>query len=73
MVKDMADGSKAIGLCNHGESEAAMAADWKQLGLSGPQHVRDLWREKELGVFENQFQATVPRHGVVLVRLWPAK
>jgi alpha-galactosidase len=31
--------------------------------------VRDLWRQKDLGKFEGEFKASVPRHGVVLVRL----
>ena len=33
------------------------------------QHVRDLWRQKDLGHFKDQFQTSVPRHGVVLVRV----
>ncbi len=37
------------------------------------QLVRDLWRQKELGYFKNQFQTPVPRHGVVLVRVSPGK
>jgi len=73
MVKNMEDGSKAIGLCNRGETSITVTADWKQLGLAGSQRVRDLWREKDLGVFENHFESSVPRRGVVLVRVWPAK
>ena len=37
------------------------------------QIVRDLWRQKDLGAFEGQFEASVPRHGVVLVRLRPLR
>jgi hypothetical protein len=33
--------------------------------------VRDLWRQKDLGVFGESFSAEVPRHGVPLVRLFP--
>lgn len=72
MVKDLEDGSKAVGLFNRGEMEAAVATRWADLGLSGSQTVRDLWRQKDLGAFDGQFQASVPRHGVVLVRLTPA-
>jgi alpha-galactosidase len=35
--------------------------------------VRDLWRQKDLGYFKDQFQAPVPRHGIVLVKVWPGK
>jgi alpha-galactosidase len=69
MVKALADGSKAVGLCNRGEVSARVTAKWSDLGLSGKQVVRDLWRQKDLGVFEDQWSADVPRHGVVLVRL----
>jgi len=31
--------------------------------------VRDLWRQKDLGKFDGSFQATVHRHGVVLVKI----
>jgi alpha-galactosidase len=37
------------------------------------QLVRDLWRQKDLGQFNDQFQTPVPRHGVVLVRVSPGK
>ena len=72
-VKPMADGSKTIGLFNRSDSETQMTAKWADLGLKGNQKVRDLWRQKDLGKFKDKFEATVPRHGVVLVRIWPAK
>ena len=51
-----------------------MSVNWSELGVSGKQRVRDLWRQKELGEFSEKFTAAkVPRHGVVLVRLWPVK
>jgi alpha-galactosidase len=37
------------------------------------QLVRDLWRQKDLGYFKDQFQTPVPRHGVVLVSVSPGK
>ena len=68
-AKDMKDGSRAVGLFNRGESAATVTARWADLELSGPQVVRDLWRQKDLGQFDGRFEATVPRHGVVLVRI----
>jgi hypothetical protein len=35
--------------------------------------VRDLWRQKDLGVEPEQFAATVAPHGVVLVKVSDAK
>jgi alpha-galactosidase len=68
-AKSMEDGSKAVGLFNRSEFPAAVRAAWPTLGLAGRQKVRDLWRQKDLGVFADQFEAQVPRHGVVLVRV----
>jgi alpha-galactosidase len=72
-AKDMEDGSKAVGLFNRGYNETSVTANWSDLGLAGKQKVRDLWRQKDLGEFTGSFTASVPRHGVVLVRVWPAK
>jgi alpha-galactosidase len=45
---------------------------WADLKLSVKQTVRDLWRQKELGVFEDTFSSPVGRHGVVLIKVRPA-
>jgi alpha-galactosidase len=71
-MKELDDGSLAVGLFNHGEIENKVAANWADLGITGKQIVRDLWRQKDLGEFENQFAPTVGRHGVVLIRLRPS-
>jgi alpha-galactosidase len=71
-AKDMEDGSKAVGLFNRGKDKAEVKVRWSDLGLTGKQKVRDLWRQKDLGKFNDEFAATVPKHGVVLVRIWPA-
>jgi alpha-galactosidase len=70
-VRELEDGSKAVGLFNRGAGLAEVTAKWPDLGLSGPQKVRDLWRQKDLGVSDGSFTAYVARHGVVMIRLWP--
>jgi alpha-galactosidase len=72
-AKDMEDGSKAVGLFNRGEEERKITVKWSDLGVSGAQSVRDLWRQRDLGKFTAQFESAVPRHGVALVRVVPAK
>ncbi|MGA2053437.1 MAG: putative Ig domain-containing protein [Opitutales bacterium] len=69
-AKSLADGSLAVGLFNRGPEAYTLTVKWTDLGLTGPQHVRDLWRQQDLGVFTGQFSAPVPSHGVVLVRLF---
>ena len=72
-AKQMEDGSTAVGLFNRDETPETVTAKWSDLGLSGTRRVRDLWRQKDLGTFEGQFEAEVPRHGVVMVRLFAPK
>jgi alpha-galactosidase len=72
-AKAMEDGSKVVGLFNRGEDEIPVTAKWADLGLKGKQTVRDLWRQQDLGTRVGQFQAPVPRHGVVLIKLSAAK
>lgn len=70
MVKDMENGSKAVGLCNKASQATTVTVTWQEAGMNGVSRtVRDIWREKDLGVFRNSFTATVPALGVVLVNL----
>lgn len=68
-AKDMEDGSKAVALFNTGEWEMPLRVSWKQLNIKGRQIVRDLWRQKDIGVFEHNFKCNVGRHGVMMVSL----
>jgi alpha-galactosidase len=70
-ARDLEGGAKAVGLFNRQEMPATVVAKWSDLGLTGTKAVRDLWRQKDLGRFIDEFKATVPRHGVVLVRASP--
>jgi alpha-galactosidase len=72
-AKQLDDGSLAVGLVNRGADTARVTARWADLKITGKQTVRDLWRQKDLGAFENQFEAGVASHGTVLVRVFPAK
>ena len=69
MVKDLADGTKAVGLCNMGETPVAITAKWSDVGVSGRQPVRDVWRHQGLGAFSVEFKSEVRRRGVVLVKV----
>ncbi len=71
-AKPMEDGSIAIGLFNrYAWGNKKVTLYWKDLAINGKCRVRDLWRQKDLGVFEKSFVADVPAHGVVLVRVIP--
>ncbi len=72
-AKEMEDGSKVVGLFNRGDQETPMTVQWSEVGVRGKQAVRDLWRQKDLGPFEDLFSAPVGRHGVALIRLRAAE
>lgn len=72
-AKDMEDGSKAVGLFNRGEMPMQVTAKWSDLGITGEQRVRDLWRQRDIGLFPGSFGAKIPRHGAVMLRLWDSK
>jgi alpha-galactosidase len=69
LMKDLEDGSKAVGLFNLDPQPAELSVSWPELGVSGAPTLRDLWRQKDMGIFTDRFDAQVPGHGVVLVRL----
>ncbi len=70
-MKPLEDGSIAVGLFNRGENESKVTAFWNNLHISGKQRVRDLWRQKDVGKFNDKYSAKVKRHGVVMIRIWP--
>ena len=67
--KHLADGSDAVGLFNLGSTEQQCQIKWSDLKLTGAQTVRDLWRQQDLGTFNKDFHATVPSHGVLLIKV----
>jgi alpha-galactosidase len=82
-VKDLEDGSKAVGLFFTGNERknpvdyfqwdgaksTKITLQGKDIGMNGSFTIRDVWRQKELGVFSSQFGAEVPYHGVVLIKI----
>jgi alpha-galactosidase len=71
--KQLADGDRAVVLFNRGAAEAKVTAQWTDLGYPAEvsANVRDLWAKKDLGKMTGSFTASVPSHGVVMVRLQP--
>jgi alpha-galactosidase len=71
--KEMADGSHAVGLFNLNDKPAHVSATFAELGVSGKQVVRDVWRQKDLQTETEKVEADVNPHGVVLLRLRAAE
>jgi alpha-galactosidase len=68
-AKNLADGSKVVGLFNLGTNgTATLTVHWSDVELSGTIHaVRDLWRQKDLGKFKAEFRMPVAAHGAELI------
>lgn len=69
-VKELSDGNHAIGIFNLSDNKKEISINWNDLGLSKTQHVRDLWRQKDLGKFKNKFDVNVAPHGVSLIKVF---
>lgn len=70
-VKQLKDGSKAIGLFNRSATAAPVVLNWTDAGLTGKQSLRDVWQQKDLGTFSDQFSSPVPSHGSILLYVTP--
>ena len=72
-AKQLADGGRAVALLNRTAAEANITVSWTALGYPDhvPAKVRDLWAKKDLGEKTGSFSASVPSHGVVMVRIEP--
>ncbi len=71
--REMADGSRIIGLFNRGDFDDVVEITASDLGLTGRYTIRDLWQGKDLGNFTGQLTTKIPPHGVALFRLQPAR
>jgi hypothetical protein len=67
--KKLADGNYAIGIFNLGKESGSFTLNFSDAGLKGSVKLRDLWRQKELGAFNDKYEAKVPSHGVVLIKV----
>lgn len=67
-VKDLEDGGKAVVFANFGREKAKLPyRDFKKLGISGKQTVRDIWRQKDISTINTSAQSLpldIPAHGV---------
>jgi alpha-galactosidase len=71
-VKELEDGSRAVGFCNFGLEPVKLSyKDFAKLGIRGKQSVRDCWRQKDIATIDTgsgSLPLAVPPHGVCLYR-----
>ncbi len=67
-VKPLWNGDRAIGIFNLSGKTRQYRLPLRKSVASDSVRLRDVWRQKELGVFAETFSTTIPPHGVVLLR-----
>jgi len=76
-AKELADGGRALGFFNLASAPTNLQFNQlAQLGFTGKQHVRDLWRQSDLPDVDAAAGAlplTIPGHGVLLYKLTAVK
>lgn len=68
-LKELEDGSKAIGIFNMGTTTNKITLPWKLIGLGNTQKVRDVWRQEDKGPVKDVYTAVLPPHGVRFLKL----
>lgn len=72
-LKELEDGAKTLGFFNRGrQTETVDFNKLGRIGIPGKQHVRDLWRQKDLEDAKGTVKVTIPSHGVVLLKFTSA-
>lgn len=73
-ARPLANGSEAVVLFNRSASSAKITLHWKDLQWDEKKAVlvRDLWARQDQGIQRKEYTASVPSHGVVMIRLRPA-
>jgi alpha-galactosidase len=67
--KPLQGGAKAVALFNRDDTALPVTLKLSDVGFGGGAKARDIWQSKDLGTLQGSYTATVPRHGVVLLRL----
>jgi len=68
-VKNLADGTKAIGVFNLGQKTQNYKLNLQKAGLKSGSELRDLWRQKSLGKAGEVHEMQIPSHGVLLLKI----
>ena len=70
-ARDLSGGRKAVALFNRGSQDATMSVTFSELGVSGSQTVRDLWRKEDLAEVTSEISVSVPYESALMYTLSP--
>jgi len=70
-MKPLGNGkSKAIALLNRGERDTVFTLNAKKTGIEKKSRLRDLWLHKNIGRIKKEKRFTIPKHGIVVLKVW---
>jgi len=72
-TRPLFDGTTAVGLFNRSPQKTKIVVRWSDIGLQGPQPVRDLWMRRNLRDGAVGYSFDVPGHGTVLIKVGKPK
>jgi|CZKC01.1.fsa_nt_gi alpha-galactosidase len=74
LARPLSDGSMAIGLFNRGDQPQSVTIHWRSVDLAGKKlRARDLWSHSNVDISGESYSATVPAHGVVMLKVSVAR
>jgi alpha-galactosidase len=68
-TRPLEDGSVAVALFNRDSQDKPVSVTWPALGLTGQLKARDLWKHQDVSLSGDSYTATVPKHGVLMLRV----
>jgi alpha-galactosidase len=69
--KPLSGGGVAVGLFNRSAASATMQFKLSEVGIASASSIRDLWSGEKVVAKDGEVKATVPMHGVLLLRIEP--
>jgi alpha-galactosidase len=73
LVRPLKDDSAAVGLFNRADQPAEISVRWDSVHVPSHNqksvHAVDLWKHEPVTVSGDSYTATVPAHGVVLLKV----
>ena len=68
-ARALSDGTMAVGVFNRTPVAGKVSVTLKELGLTGPQPLRDLWLHRDLGSVADAITVDLPRHGAAFLKV----
>jgi len=68
--KELSDGNIAVGIFNVSDETQDYELELNKLNVNSKVLLRDLWRQKDIGKFQNEFKTRIPSHGVKLLKVF---